>query len=83
MDVRCEDRDDHGSAISHLGMHCTAEELLEWRNFFSERGIRVSQEVETQSHTNDAVNKLGRHYQYVIFDTNEIIGADLKFIVRK
>lgn len=69
------------NTVSHLGMHCTAEELVEWRKFFAERGIDVAQEVVTQSHTNPAINGK-RQYNYAIFDTKEILGVDLKFIVR-
>lgn len=68
--------------VSHLGMHCTAAELVEWRAFFEARGIFVAQEVETQSHTNPVI-KDTRRYQYVIFSTRHILGVDLKFIVRK
>lgn len=67
--------------VSHLGMHCSASELERWRNFFAEREIEVAQEVMTQSHTNPAI-KDSRRYNYVIFDTHEILGVDLKFIVR-
>ncbi len=66
---------------SHIGMHCTAEELTEWREFMAKRDIRVAQEVETVHHTNPAIaNK--RRYNYVVFDTAWLIGVDLKFIVR-
>lgn len=71
-----------GSLVSHLGMHCSADDLVEWRKFFAGRGIGVAQEVLTQSHTNPAI-KDSRRYQYVIFDTRDILGVDLKFIVRK
>lgn len=68
-------------SVSHLGMHCTAEELVEWRERFSQLGVNVVQDVATTSHTNPAI--LGkRRYNYVIFDTREILGVDLKFIVR-
>jgi len=70
-----------GGRVSHLGMHCTAEELVEWRKFFAGRGIPVAQEVFTQSHSNPVI-KDQRWYNYVIFDTNPILGVDLKFIVR-
>ena len=69
------------NSVSHLGMHCTAEELLGWREFFREREIAVAQEVMTESHTNPVI-KGKRSYNYVIFDTKEILGVDLKFIVR-
>jgi hypothetical protein len=73
----------HGEpcTVSHLGMHCTAEELVEWRKFFAGRAIPVAQEVFTESHTNPAIDGK-RWYNYVIFDTKNILGVDLKFIVR-
>ena len=69
------------SSVSHLGMHCTAEELVEWRAKFAELGYQVAQEVMTQSHTNPVIDGQ-RWYNYVIFDTREVLGVDLKFIVR-
>lgn len=68
-------------SVSHLGMHCTADELVQWRVFFRERNIPVAQEVFTDSHTNPHIAGK-RWYNYVIFDTKEILGVDLKFIVR-
>lgn len=68
-------------SVSHLGMHVSAEELLRWRAFFAERHIGVAQEVITQSHTNPAIRD-SRRYNYVIFDTDHILGVDIKFIVR-
>lgn len=69
------------NTVSHLGMHCTAEELLQWRQFFLDRKIAVAQEVFTDSHTNPVIAGK-RSYNYVIFDTKDILGVDLKFIVR-
>lgn len=74
--------DAHECQVSHLGMHVTAEELAEWRKFFEDEGIQVAQEVNTLSHTNIVI-KDSRRYNYVIFDTRDIIGVDMKFIVRK
>jgi len=68
-------------SVSHLGMHVTAEQLAQYRAYFEAEGIPVAQEVVTQSHTNDHI-KDSRRYNYVIFDTRELIGVDLKFIVR-
>jgi hypothetical protein len=68
--------------VSHLGMHCTAEELEEYRAYFKRQGFMVAQEVDTTSHTNPAI-KDSRRYKYVIFGTRHILGVDLKFIVRK
>ena len=70
------------NSVSHLGMHCTADELVEWRDFFKKRDIPVAQEVVTESHTNPVIAGK-RTYNYVIFDTKEILGVDVKFIVRK
>ena len=69
------------NSVSHLGMHCTSDELLKWREFFTDRKIYVAQEVFTQSHTNPVIAGK-RKYNYVIFDTKKILGVDLKFIVR-
>lgn len=68
-------------SVSHLGMHCSADELLQWREKFAELNIEVAQEVFTQSHTNPAIAG-ERWYNYVIFATRHILGVDLKFIVR-
>lgn len=72
-----------GAAVSHLGMHCTAEELEEFERKFAAMGIKIAQSVFTRSHTNPFLLANGRKYQYVIFDTKEILGVDLKFIVRR
>ena len=69
------------NSVSHLGMHTTATELLTWRKFFFDRGIKVAQEVFTLTHSNPVISGK-RWYNYVIFDTKEILGVDLKFIVR-
>ncbi len=72
----------HLPRVSHFGMHVTAEELDQWRAFFAERGIAVAQEVETESHSNPVIAGK-RWYNYVIFDTQRLLGTDLKFIVRR
>lgn len=71
----------HVPSVSHLGMHCTEEELAGWREFFAEEGILEAQSVKTLSHTNPVI-KDSRRYNYVIFDTRSILGVDVKFIVR-
>lgn len=78
MDLR-KNADPH--RVSHLGAHCTEQELDRWRTFFAERGFSVAQEVWTDSHTNPAIAGK-RRYNYVIFDTHPILGVDIKFIVR-
>lgn len=69
--------------VSHLGMHCTAEELDVFRRKFADMEIGIAQEVFTKSHTNPFLLENKRKYQYVIFDTRDILGVDLKFIVRR
>lgn len=69
------------ASVSHLGMHCSASSLAEWRGLFSGLGITVAQEVFTYSHTNPVIAGK-RIYNYVIFDTRATLGVDLKFIVR-
>lgn len=67
---------------SHIGMHCSEEELGRWFDFFSQRDISVAQEVFTDNHTNPVIAGK-RQYHYVIFDTRNILGFDVKFIVRR
>jgi len=76
-----QDNESARNSVSHIGMHCTSAELSQYRVFFRERDIAVAQEVVTQSHTNKYIAD-SRRYNYVIFDTRDIIGVDLKFIVR-
>lgn len=68
-------------SVSHLGMHCTVEELVQWKEFFRERGINIAQEVVTSNHTNPAIAGK-RSYCYCVFDTRWILGVDIKLIVR-
>lgn len=70
------------SKASHIGMHCTVDELLHWRRFFAVRNIPIVQEVFTTNHTNEYLVNNGRKYHYVIFKTSHLIGVDTKFIVR-
>ncbi len=70
------------NSASHLGMHCSEEELEEFKAFFFARNINIAQEVFTDSHTNPVIAGK-RRYHYCIFDTKRILGIDLKFIVRK
>ena len=69
-------------SVSHLGMHCDEGELHQWKKFFQQRDIKIAQEVRTISHTNPVIAGK-RLYHYCIFDTRNILGVDLKFIVRK
>ena len=74
----------HGAQAiaTHIGMHVTEEQLEnEVRPIFERFMIGTSQEVKTDSHTNPAI-KDSRRYQYTIFATRDLLGIDLKFIVR-
>ena len=66
--------------LSHLGIHVDDVESV--KKEFKELGIPVVQEVETESHTNKKI-KGKRTYHYVIFDTCELFGFDLKLIQRR
>jgi hypothetical protein len=69
-------------SVSHLGMHCSFEELAQWTAFFKARNIGIAQQVDTLSHTNPIIAGK-RSYCYTIFNTRDILGVDVKFIVRK
>ncbi len=70
------------NSASHLGMHCSEEELDAFKKFFLGKNIPIAQEVFTDSHTNPVIAGK-RTYHYCIFDTRAILGIDLKFIIRK
>lgn len=74
--------DDVPSRVSHLGMHCSMDELDSWIDFFQSRRIQVAQMLNTETHTNPAIAGK-RQYTYAIFNTYPILGVDLKFIVRR
>lgn len=70
------------ATVSHFGMHCQESDLLEIEAIMTKHGCKIAQDVRTVSHTNPAI-KDTRRYHYVIFNTREILGTDLKFIVRR
>lgn len=72
----------HEPSASHIGMHCSEDELRQWHDFFTSRGIKVAQQVNTQSHTNPHIAGT-RWYTYTIYDTRAILGIDTKLIVRR
>lgn len=74
--------EEYAPSASHLGMHCSAEELAQWHDFFTSRGIPVAQQVNTESHTNPVIAGK-RFYTYTIYHTRPILGIDVKFIVRR
>lgn len=81
--------------LSHIGYHLvddmsrdpicqTAEEKLqEIKEKFLAAGYKIAQEVWTQKHTNEYLIQQKRKYHYIIFDTREAIGFDVKLIVRR
>mgnify|MGYP000252294761 CR=1 FL=1 len=69
-------------AVSHIGMHIEEEDLAAWRSVMADFGIPLAQEVWTDSHTNSRIANC-RRYHYVIFGTRDLIGVDMKFIVRR
>ena len=69
--------------LSHIGYHVTAEELEVIRKKLANIGIEVAQEVFTDSHTNAYLLKKKRKFQYVVFDSKDRFGFDLKLIVRR
>lgn len=69
-------------AVSHIGMHCSEDDLADWRVVMAEFEIRLAQEVWTDSHSNPRIAGC-RRYHYVIYNTRGLIGVDMKFIVRR
>jgi len=69
-------------SVSHVGMHCTEDELAAWKAKLVAFGLNIVQEVRTTSHTNPAIRGK-RFYHYCIFGANHLLGFDLKFIVRE
>lgn len=59
--------------VSHIGFHVNDEEL-------PNLPFQVAQEMVTVEHSNPAI--AGRSYQYVIYDTKDMLGVDLKYIKR-
>ena len=67
--------------VACIGMHIPYSELAYWREFFKARDIQIAQEMYTKEHTNPTIAGK-RWYNYVIFNTYEILGVDIKLIVR-
>lgn len=65
--------------LTHLGMH--VEDIDPWIEKMEALEYQIAQEVTTVSHTNPAI-KDNRRYRYVIFDTRDDLGFDLKLIQR-
>ncbi len=66
---------------SHMGLHVDKKEMQEMKSKMSSIGCGIAQEVYTLSHTNPAIAGK-RKYHYVVFDSREKLGFDLKLIER-
>ncbi len=67
--------------LSHKGMHVDQEEMNIWKKKMTNQEIAIIQEVHTFSHTNPVIAGK-RKYHYVVFDSIEKLGFDLKLIRR-
>jgi len=65
--------------VSHFGLH--VEDMDKVKAKMSLMGFNIAQEVFTQSHTNPVIRDT-RRYWYVIYDTRDHLGFDVKFIQR-
>lgn len=65
---------------SHMAYH--VEDMQKEVKRYEGAGLRVAQEVKTLSHTNEYLLTTGRKYHYVIFDSRNVLGFDLKLIKR-
>ena len=81
--------------LSHIGYHLKDKvdeygatllaeaQLQEIKRKFLAAGYKVAQEVLTLSHTNQYLIDQKRKYHYIIFDTRDELGFDVKLIVRR
>ncbi len=66
---------ERANSISHLGMYVSENALVKWRAFFSNRDIKIAQEVQTTNHTRST-----GFYFNIVFDTKAILGFDIKLM---
>ena len=72
---------DGSNFLSHMGLHVEKEEMLKIKADMAAAGIGIAQEVYTSSHENPVI-KGKRKYHYVVFDSKDSLGFDLKLIER-
>jgi len=72
---------DQNTFASHMGLHVTAEQMELVKAKMEKARIRIAQEVYTDSHTNKFIDGK-RKYHYVVFDSLDAFGFDLKLIER-
>lgn len=63
--------------LSHIGIHLEGDEFPAWAANFP-----LVQEMWTESHTNEYVNKMHRRYHYRILDARPMLGYYVKLIRR-
>jgi catechol 2,3-dioxygenase-like lactoylglutathione lyase family enzyme len=66
--------------LSHMSYH--VEDMAGEQNRLERAGFKTIQNVRTISHTNEHLLNIRRKYQYVIFDTRDLLGFDVKLIRR-
>lgn len=67
--------------LSHMGFHVDEAKMQKCKSQLAAAAVEIAQEVITQSHTNPVIAGK-RTYHYVVFDTQHLIGFDLKLIER-
>jgi hypothetical protein len=66
--------------FSHKGLH--VEDVDVAAQPYLAQGIEVAQDVTTVGHTNPYLLQKGRHYRYLVLDTRQLLGFDVKLISR-
>jgi hypothetical protein len=66
---------------SHMGLHVNKEKMESIKSTLLNFGIKIAQEVWTDKHTNHHIAGK-RKYHYVVFDSLDYFGFDLKLIER-
>ena len=78
--VNIRTRTYRSSGLSHYGMNLPDQRaMLEWKEKLGRH--KVAQEVVTLSHKNEVIAGK-RWYHYVVYDTYQEMGADIKLILR-
>lgn len=73
-------RDMATTFLSHKGYHVT--DVAAAKQHYRDCGFAIAQEVYTIEHSNAYLRKIGRRYHYVVYDTRQLLGFDLKLIER-
>lgn len=81
--VRYADETKERKLMDRVVVKTAEEQLLEIKLNFLEAGYGIAQEVWTKEHNNAYLLEQKRKYHYIIFDTREQLGFDVKLIVRR